>query len=119
MFDGLISNAHAQGLGGGGGAGAGGILSMVIPWVLIIFIFYVVLWRPQQKRNQEQQAMLASLQRGDKVVTASGIHGTIHAVEERALALEIAPNVRIRIQKESIAARLDPAKGAEAVEGSK
>ena len=96
----MESIAWAQGTGGGG-SGSGGLLSLV-PFVLIFIIFYFLLIRPQQKRQKEQKALLEALKKGDKVVTASGIWGTIVNVGKEAVTLQIADNTKIKMQRDQI-----------------
>jgi preprotein translocase subunit YajC len=81
------------------------ILVLLFPFLLL----YVLLIRPQQRRLREAQQMAASLQPEDEVVTAGGIHGTVTAVDEGTVWLEIAPDVIVRVLKGAIAQRLsDP-----------
>jgi len=96
----MESIAWAQGTGGGG-SGSGGLLSLV-PFVLIFVIFYFLLIRPQQKRQKEQKALLEALKKGDKVVTASGIWGSIVNVGKETVTLQIADNTKIKMQRDQI-----------------
>ncbi|HJT19385.1 MAG TPA: preprotein translocase subunit YajC [Nitrospira sp.] len=86
----------------GGGSGAGTILSLV-PFVLIFVIFYFMLILPQQKKQKQQRAMLDALKKGDKVITASGIWGTVTNLGKETVTLQIADNTKVRIQREHIA----------------
>jgi len=95
------SVAWAQGISGGTGTGSG-LLSLV-PFVLIFVIFYFMLILPQQKRKKQADAMMAALKKGDKVVTASGIWGSITNMGKDTVTLQIADNTKIKIQKEHIA----------------
>lgn len=95
------SVAWAQGTSGSAGAG-GGLLSLV-PFVLIFVIFYFMLILPQQKRQKQLKAMTEALKKGDKVITASGIWGTITNMGKDTVTLQIADNTKIKIQKEHIA----------------
>jgi preprotein translocase subunit YajC len=95
----LESVAWAQGTGGGSGAGT--ILSLV-PFVLIFVIFYFLLILPQQKRQKQQKAMLEALKKGDKVITGSGIWGTVTNLGKDTVTLQIADNTKIKIQREHI-----------------
>ena len=95
------SVAWAQGTSGSGGAG-GGLLSLV-PFVLIFVIFYFMLILPQQKRQKQAKAMLETLKKGDKVVTASGIWGTITNLGKETVTLQIADTTKINIQKAHLA----------------
>jgi preprotein translocase subunit YajC len=73
------------------------------PLIFMFIIFYFLLIRPQQKRQKEQQKLLSSLKTGDKVITSSGIHGLIANVKETTFLVKIADNVKIEIEKGSIA----------------
>jgi preprotein translocase subunit YajC len=95
------SVAWAEGTGGGGGA-AGGLLSLV-PFVLIFVIFYFLLILPQQKKQKQLKLMLDALKKGDKIVTASGIWGTVTNLGKDTVTLQIADNTKIKIQREHIA----------------
>lgn len=83
-------------------AGAGGSLGSIIMIVALFAIFYFFMIRPQQKRQKEIQKFRAALDRGDKVVTAGGIYGTIRDVRETSFVVEIADGVRIRVDKGSV-----------------
>ena len=97
----MASVAWAQGLGGGGSS-SGTLLSLV-PFVLIFVIFYFLLILPQQKRQKAQKSMLDDLKKGDKIITASGIWGTITNLGKETVTLQVADNTKIKIQKEHIA----------------
>lgn len=79
----------------------GGIVSF-LPFVFIFIIFYYVMVRPQRRRQMEQQRLISALKTGDKVVTASGIHGLISNVKETTVILKIADNVKIEIEKSAV-----------------
>ena len=98
MFSGV---AHAMGgLGGGGGAqGIGAFL----PLILMFVVFYFLLIWPQQKKAKAHKQVLSSLQKGDTVVTSSGIYGTITGITDTVVTLEIAEKVRIKMARSSIA----------------
>jgi preprotein translocase subunit YajC len=89
----------------GADSAQGGGFSALIPLVLMFAIFYFLLIRPQQKKAKEQQTMLNELKRDDTVVTTGGIYGKITGVTDTIITLEIAPNVRIRVTKSSIAGK--------------
>ncbi|MFZ1572325.1 MAG: preprotein translocase subunit YajC [Candidatus Kapaibacterium sp.] len=85
--------------------GAGGTQSAIPTFVMfgaIILIMYLMVIRPQQKRLKEQQNLISSAKRGDKVVLSGGIHGTIFEVEEGTILVEVAKNTQIRFNKASI-----------------
>jgi|YNPNPStandDraft_1061719.scaffolds.fasta_scaffold136436_2 preprotein translocase subunit YajC len=100
--------AFAMGAGQGGapggtpGAPAGGMLQALFPLLLMFLVFYFLLIRPQQKRVKQHKELLANLKRGDEVVTTGGIHGKITGITENVVTLEIADNVRIKVQRDNI-----------------
>jgi len=94
-----MSLAYAMGPAPSGGGGAGGGLGAFIPLILMFAIFYFLLIRPQQKRQKEHKAMLASLQKGDVVLTQGGLQGKITGLTDAVVTLEIAEKVRVKIQR--------------------
>ena len=72
-------------------------------------IFYFLLIRPQQKKNKELRQMVESLKKGDKIVTAGGIHGRITAVDDAVVTVEIADKVRVKLNRGNVAARVQSA----------
>lgn len=100
----LINNAYAMaGQPAGGAQGGGGGFMGMLPVMLIVFaIFYFMMIRPQQKQAKKIKAMLESLKKGDDVVTRGGIHGKIHGIAENIVTLEIADNVRIKLNRDQV-----------------
>ncbi len=94
----LISDAWAQ-FGGEGGSGLFGIL----PMILIFAVFYFLLIRPQQKRSKEHKAMVATISKGDEIVTNGGALGKVTAVDDNFVSVEIAAGVTIKVQRMAIA----------------
>jgi len=88
---------------GADGAG-GGFLTLLPPMIMMFAIFYFILIRPQQKKQKETQKLLDDLKEGDNVVTLSGIHGSIKKIKDDTVMLQIADNVKIKINRTSIAA---------------
>ena len=72
------------------------------PFVLLIIVFYFFMIRPQMKRQKDINKFRNELQEGAKVMTISGIHGKITKVEATTVILEIAPNVRITVEKSGV-----------------
>lgn len=97
----MINIAYAMGTGGGAGQGGGGF-SALIPLILMFVIFYFLLIRPQQKKQKEHRNMINDLKKGDKIVTGGGIHGRIIAAEDTTLTVEIAQQVRIKVNRGSV-----------------
>jgi len=93
----------AEGAGGGKDSGMMGMLFMVS----LIAVFYFFMIRPQQKKQKEIKKMRESMKVGDKVVTAGGIYGKIKDVNDTAFIIEIAENVRIKVDKASVFATAD------------
>jgi len=78
-------------------------LMNMLPLVFIFVIFYFLLIRPQKTKEKEHKAMLSNLNKNDDVVTTSGIHGTIVNVKDKTVILRIDDNVKIEIEKSSVA----------------
>jgi preprotein translocase subunit YajC len=75
-----------------------------LPFVLIIVVFYFLLIRPNQKRQQGWQKMLAGLKPGDRITTNGGIRGTILSIKDDVIQMRVAPdNVRLEVVKSAIA----------------
>ena len=96
----MQSVAWAQGFGGGGSSSS--TFLSLIPFVLIFVIFYFLVILPQQKRTKQQKALLEALKKGDKVVTASGIWGTVTNLGKETVTLQIADSTKIRMQRDQI-----------------
>lgn len=94
-----IKQALAQ---GAGGAAPGFDLISLLPLVLIFVVFYFLLIRPQQKKMKAHREMIGALKRGDKVLTAGGIIGSVVKVEEQELLVEIAKDIRVRVARHTI-----------------
>ena len=88
-------------------AGARGFGSLDILLLAgFVAIFYFLLWRPQSKRRKEHQALMASLSKGDEVVTAGGIMGQVTKVEDDFVMLRVANNLELRLQKSAVGSTL-------------
>lgn len=75
------------------------MFSMFLPMILIIVVFYFFMIRPQIKRQKELQKFRSALQKGDKVVTTGGIYGRIEEIKDNIIMLEIAPGVKVKVDK--------------------
>jgi len=82
--------------------GPGGGIGFFVPFIFIFVIMYFVLFRPQKKRQQEQQRLISSLKTGDRVVTNAGIHGLIANVKETTVIVKVADNVKIEMEKSAV-----------------
>lgn len=83
--------------------GAGG-LSLLLPILLLIPLMYLLMIRPQQKRQKQWQEMLGGIKSGDRVTTAGGIRGTIISIKDDSIVIRAAPdNLKLEIAKTAIA----------------
>jgi preprotein translocase subunit YajC len=85
----------------GAAPGANGFMSF-IPFIAIIAIFYFLIIRPQNKKQKETQRMLSALKKGDKIVTAGGVHGTIQSVKESTVIVKVDDNVKMEFSRSAI-----------------
>ncbi len=110
----LISPAFAQ----QAGSPTSGLMELILPFAAIFAVFYFLLIRPQQKKAKQHKEMIASLKRGDRIVTGGGIVGRVARVEGGdELTIEIAQGVRVRVMQSTVSNLLirgEPAAGEEA-----
>ena len=85
-----------------GGLFGGGSMSMILMMVVLFGIMYFFMIRPQQKKQKALQEARNAIKVGDKVVTAGGVHGKVREVGDTFFIVEIAENVKIKIEKESV-----------------
>ncbi|GAB4033213.1 MAG: hypothetical protein Fur0012_12600 [Elusimicrobiota bacterium] len=78
-------------------------IMQMVPFILMIVIFYFLLIRPQQKQMKERKLMLEALKIGDRVITGAGMIGSITAINQEKVEVEIAKNVKVNFLKNSIA----------------
>ncbi len=115
----LMSDAHAQAASSSGG---GGIIEQIfsspvgqfMPIILIFVVFYFIILRPQQSEQKKLKARLAAVKKGDRVLTAGGIIGVVQKSREGAaeIEVEIAPNVRVSVMRDTLINVLDGATAA-------
>lgn len=100
----LISRAaSAQPASGAAPQGPLGSLGMFLPMILVFVIFYFLMIRPQQKQRKQHQLLIEGIKKGDEVITSGGIHARVHGVVDNIVTLEIADNVRIKMDKQQVA----------------
>src|SRR5437763_15459860 len=83
-------------------SGPGGSIGFFVPFIFIFIIMYFVMFRPQKKRQEQQQKLISALKTGDRVVTNGGIHGLISNVKETTVIVKVADNVKIEMEKSAI-----------------
>lgn len=71
---------------------------------LMVLVLWLFMWRPEAKRRKQMQAFRDGLKKGDKVVTAGGIYGTVKEIKETSLLIEVDSNVTLRIDKNMVVA---------------
>ena len=98
--------ALAQMMGGEGPSAFGPMLMMGV----IFVIFYLLIFRPQFKQEREKDDFRSKLKKGDEVVAAGGLHGKVAEVKGTVVLLDLAPNVRVRVERKSVDPMPRPAK---------
>ena len=99
----FIATAYAMGAPGNAAAPGAGGASGLIMMVAIFAIFYFILIRPQQKKMKEHKKMVEDLKKGDEVITAGGIYGTVEGVTPDVLTVKIAEGTKVKVTRGSIA----------------
>ena len=92
--------------------GSQSMLITVLPFVLIIAIFYFFIIRPQNKKQKEAEQMRNAISKGDKVVTIGGIHGTVSSVKERTVIIKVEDGARIEFDRSAIASVISDKKAS-------
>ena len=95
----MTTSFLAQAAQQGGAAGIGG---MLFPMILVFALFYVMMIRPQQRREKERLRMIAELRAGQRVIFAGGLIGTISEAREATFVIEIAPKVTIEVARGAV-----------------
>ncbi|MBK1832916.1 preprotein translocase subunit YajC [Roseibacillus ishigakijimensis] len=96
-FDSLSLLAQAS-------SGGNPLASQLVPIILMVAIFYLLIFRPQQKQRKELQARIDSLEKGDKVITTGGLHGSVHSLSDKTVTLKVGgDNVFLTFDKTSVA----------------
>ncbi len=100
----FMTEAHAQAAAPAATANESpfGSLSTMLPLVLMFVVLYVVMIRPQMKRQKEHKAMIEALAKGDEVVTSGGVIGKVTKMGESFLGVEIASGIEIQVQRSAV-----------------
>ena len=102
----FITPAFAQ--TAGGQASGAGVLVQMAPLVLIFVVFYFLLIRPQQKKMKEHKGKIEAVKKGDQVVTGGGLVGKVARVDDIYVEIELAPNMKVKAVKSTLADVIDP-----------
>src|SRR5262245_19745290 len=103
-----MSYAHAADLAfaasspPGGAGGSSALLTQVVFFAAIFAIFYFLLIRPQQRQKRDREQMLGAIKKGDRVVTWSGMHGTVLGLNEHTVTLRVADQVKLEFDRGAI-----------------
>ncbi len=79
-------------------------MSFFLMMGMLFVVFYFFIIRPQRKRDDQRKKMIEAVQKGDKIVTAGGIHATVTKVEETSVLAQVDDNTKLRFEKTAIAA---------------
>jgi len=101
LIDYLLLMAQPGGEGGGGG------MAMLLMFGLIFVVMYFFMIRPQQKREKTRQKMISELKKGDRVVTNSGIIGSVWGIKDAIVVLKIDGEVKMEVLKSSLASKME------------
>ncbi|MCY3763423.1 MAG: preprotein translocase subunit YajC [Gemmatimonadetes bacterium] len=94
--------AHAMGGSGAEGGGGGAPLVQLLPFVLMFLVLYLLILRPQIRKQKAQQRMIDELEKGDRIVTTGGIHGVILNIKDDILVVKIAENVKVDLSRAAV-----------------
>ena len=86
----------------GGAGGSSALLTQVVFFAAIFAIFYFLLIRPQQRQKRDREQMLSAIKKGDRVVTSSGMHGTVIGLNEHTVTLRVADQVKLEFDRGAI-----------------
>jgi preprotein translocase subunit YajC len=85
-----------------GGSGANAMLTQIVFFAAIFAVFYFLLIRPQQQQKRERERLLGMIKRGDRVVTTSGMHGTVTGLDDTTVTLRVADQVKITFDRAAV-----------------
>ncbi len=104
----FLGTPEAGGASSGGGSGQ--LVTTFVTFGLVILIFYFLIIRPQNKKQRDAKNMLSQLKKGDRVVTAGGIRGTVLSVKEQVVVLKVDDNTKLEFSKSAISSVLEQSK---------
>ena len=90
--------------------GGGTLFGLLVPLLVIFGVFYIFIIIPQQRTEKKRQTMLASIEKGDKVITIGGIIGTVNKVDEKFVILKVSQDTNIKFDRSAIKGILEKSK---------
>jgi preprotein translocase subunit YajC len=103
----ILGAPEASGSGGTAGGGGTQLVTMLVTFGLIIVVFYFLVIRPQNKKSKDAKKMLASIKKGDRVVTIGGMHGYVESVKEDVVVIKVDDNVKVKFSKSAVSQVLE------------
>ena len=110
FFSSLGPMVRLLGMPQGEGGGTGSSLMSFLPLIAIVAIFYFLILRPQNKKQKETQRMLSALKKGDRVITAGGIHGVIQSVKESTVIIRVDENTKLEFSRTAVSSVISQSK---------
>jgi preprotein translocase subunit YajC len=108
-----LAFAQSQTGGSASGGGTGAILTQLAFFGAIFAIFYFLLIRPQQRQRRERESMLGAVKKGDRVVTTSGMHGTVTGLAEQTVVLRVSDGVKLEFDRSAIGRIVEKTAGSD------
>ncbi len=96
----------------GAEAAGGSPFGMMLPLLLVLAVFYFIVILPAKKQQKKKDSMIASLKKGDRVVTSGGVHGTVANVENDTVMVKVSENQKLRISKSAVVRLADGEDGS-------
>lgn len=81
-------------------------LGAFLPMILIVVVFYFLLIRPQQQRQKQHRQLISSVDKGDRIVTIGGLHGTVESVDDDTIRLEVSPGTIVTFSRQAVSKKL-------------
>jgi preprotein translocase subunit YajC len=101
----LLQETQAPGTGALSGTGA--LIGQLAPFLIVGVLFFVLLILPERKKQKQRAAMLAAIKKGDRVMTSSGMFGTVASLSEEVVVLQVADGVRLRFTRSAVQTVVD------------
>src|SRR5262245_50770471 len=110
----MVDFAYAMAQTPNSGGGPSAVMTQLLFFAAIFAIFYFLLIRPQQRQKKDREAMLTSVKKGDRVVTTSGMHGTVVGLGDQTITLKVADSVKLDFDRSAVGRIVTATKDREA-----